>query len=141
MDATNYPDSEAIKIAIERFRNFLNSTWPALTEILKEHDWDDDAYFLEDWLDENWNLLVGRQLLGQGNILQPFAVATNEINKGNYSYRLESKGDRKLFVSLGSGEGTFKIAPPFDKIKVVSQSGVSEVVPWASLQFELKKIP
>jgi hypothetical protein len=140
MTATKYPDCEAVMASIERFRNFLNSAWPALTEVLGEHDWDDDAYFLEDWLDANWNLLVCRQLLGKGSVLQPFAIATNEINKGNYSHRLESMGDRKLFVSLGSGEEFFEFAPPFDKVKVMSQSGVTEVVPWPSLQFELKRI-
>lgn len=140
MAAIEHPDCEAVTIAIEQFRGFLNSAWPALTEVLNKHDWDNDAYFLEDWLDANWNLLVSRQLLGKEGGLQPFAVATNEIRKGHYGHRLESIGDRKIFVSLGSGEGVFEIAPPFDKVKVMNQSGVAEVLPWLSLRFELKAI-
>lgn len=141
MAIIQYPGCEAVMIAIEQFRGFLNSAWPALTEVLNKHDWDDDAYFLEDWLDANWNLLVSRQLLGKGGGLQPFAVATNGIRKGHYGYRLESTRDRKIFVSLGSGEDVFEVAPPFDKVKVMNQNGVAEVLPWLSLRFELKAIP
>ena len=58
MAAIEHPDCEAVTIAIEQFRGFLNSAWPALTEVLNKHDWDNDAYFLEDWLDANcWSVV------------------------------------------------------------------------------------
>jgi len=138
---TVHPDYEAVMAIIEKFRSFLNSTWPVLTEVLKEHDWDDDAYFLEDWLDANWRLLVGRQLLAkEGDHLQPLAVATNEIFKRRYSYWFESITDQKIFVSLGSGQETFEIAPPFDRVKVMNEDGTTEVLPWSSLKFGLRSI-
>jgi len=140
MESTECPDCESVMLALERFKSFLVSAWPVITEVLGDHDWDCDAYFLEDWLDLNWKLLVCRQLLGKEGELQPFAVATKEIEKKRYNHRLESIEGRKIFVSLGTGDRAFEIAPPFDKVKVLNQNGVSEVLPWSSLRFELKSI-
>ena len=137
----NHPDCETIMRTIERFRDFLNAAWPPLTDVLGEHDWDNDAYFLEEWLDANWRLIVGRQLLGKEVDFQPFAVAINKILQGAYTYRLELVTDiPKVFVSLGSGRDNFSIAPPFDKAKVISLDGITEVLPWSALKLKIVRV-
>lgn len=133
-----HADGKSVMEVIGRFRFFLNSAWPEIVKILDVHDWDDDAYFLEDWLDANWRLLVARQLLGKDNDLQPFAVATNDILKRRFTYWLESSEEHKIFVSLGTVRKTFEIAPPFDMTKIINKDGLIEIQPWQSVKFELK---
>lgn len=140
MAHTIHTGGGSVVAAIGGFRDFLNSTWPVIAAILEDHDWDDDAYFLEDWLDANWQLLVARQLLGKDGDLQPFAVATNDVTKKRFAYRFESPGERRIFVSLGAVRKSFEIAPPFDMMKVMNQNGSIEILPWLSLEFELRKV-
>lgn len=144
MIETDYPDSVTVMAALERFRSFLNSAWPAFEEILRQHDWDDDSYFIDDWLDANWDLLVCRQLLGKARLdkgakLQPFGIGTMYIGKGGYTHHLQTIEDQKIFITLASGKRGLDMAPPFDKVSVFSSDGAVEVLPWRSLQFELRE--
>ena len=82
----NNLDADQIAQVLLQFQKFLIESWPTLQTILANHDWDEDAYFFQEWLDQNWNLLVGRRLFGKGANIQPFCVGMNDIRK-------ESSGD------------------------------------------------
>lgn len=140
MNSTVLPDSAAIMAAIESFREFLNTSWPIFDQILTRHDWDNDAYFVEDWLNANWNLLVSRQLLGNGADLQPFSISTKEIQKDRHAYRLETESnDSRIFVTLGTIRTSFIVAPPFDHVRVLDSEGTLAVLPWSSICLTIRQ--
>lgn len=136
--------SEGDKLArvLTHFREFLLEAWPTLQTVLQNHDWDGDAYFLEDWFDQNWSLLVGRQLLGKGADIQPFCVATKDIGKGKYQNCIRAvKPVEGTFVSIGSSGNGFSLAPPFDKVRILKDDGVEEILPFSSVSFRLRVTP
>ena len=60
---------------INKFRNFLDiSGWHIYHVIMEKHDWHDDGDFDSDWLQVNWEMLVGRELLGKNYTLSSFSV-------------------------------------------------------------------
>ena len=135
-------ESEKLASVLAHFRAFLVGSWPTLQTVLQNHDWDDDAYFLEEWLDQNWSLLVGRQLLGKGADIQPFCVATNDIRKGKYQYCIRAvEPIVGTFVSMGSCVKSFSLAPPFDKVRILRDDGIEEILPFSSVSFQLGNFP
>jgi hypothetical protein len=56
---------------ILNFRDFLNKTNPCLNMIMKNHSWEEDTIFEEDWIQSNWEFLVERELLGKDRYLFP----------------------------------------------------------------------
>jgi hypothetical protein len=44
------------------YREFLVASWPTLNVVLSHLDWNDSPYFVDDWLQANWELLVEAQL-------------------------------------------------------------------------------
>ena len=60
---------------IIKFRNFLTHSWKDLDDIMEFHDWDDDGNFIDDWIQNCWEFLIERELLGKNNlILTPFSM-------------------------------------------------------------------
>ena len=135
-------DSDKIARVLTEFRDFLIGSWPTLQAILQSHDWDDDSYFLEEWLDQNWSLLVGRQLLGKGASIQPFCAATNDIRKRKYQFRIRADAPiTGTFVSMGSYVKGFSLAPPFDSVKILRDDGIEEILPFSSVSFLMSTLP
>ena len=136
---SNLSDGEAIAHVLSKFRDFLNASWPVINELLQSHDWDDDPYFLEDWIDENWKQLVARQLLGKNADLQPFAIGTNDIMKRKHKFQIRCESPLEgFFVSLGTGGQEFLLAPPFDKVRILTVGGTVETVLFSSeLKFKV----
>jgi hypothetical protein len=123
---------------LDLFREFLTESWPTLQTILQNHDWDEDPYFLDEWLDLNWSLLVGRQLLGKGADIQPLCAASIDIRKGKYPIHI--RVDAPIvgtFVSIGSCENGFSLAPPFDTIKILRDDGIKALVPFSIVSLRL----
>lgn len=130
-------NDELVRV-MAQFREFLLNSWPALQPILQNHDWDEDAYFLEDWLDRNWDLLVGRQLLGRKANLQPLSAGFNNIKNGKYPICIRAEAPiRGTFVSMGTCEDGFSLAPPFDKVKILKDDGMVEILPLTAISFRL----
>lgn len=69
---------------INKFRKLLSNSLPNVDELMEGHDWDDDGALIDDWLLANWELLVERELLGQGCCL-----TSPSIPQG---YRITNKG-------------------------------------------------
>lgn len=135
---SDLPNEEEVTQVLRKFRDFLNASWPVINDLLQSHDWDNDPYFLEDWIDENWKQLVARQLLGKNADLQPFAISTNDIMKKKHKFqiRCESPLDG-LFVSLGAGENEFLLGHPFDKVKILTDQGSLETVTFSKVRFKI----
>lgn len=50
---------------IQKFRKFLNISFNyTISNIMDDHDWENDGYFIDDWMQINWEILVERELLG-----------------------------------------------------------------------------
>ncbi len=137
MDFQNSNDlTEALKV----FRDFLNASWPIVKSLGKKHDWDNDAYFFEDWFDQNWLLLVGRQVLGKTQDLQPFSVGINDVKKKKYGFCIRTKAPViGTFVSMGTGGDSFSLNCPFDKIKILRDDGIEEIHSFSDVEFQISE--
>ena len=134
----NSTDSEVITTYLFRFKDFLNDAWPALNAILAEHDWDNDPYILEDWLDDNWKHLFVRQILGKDYDFQPLSADTIAVTKRKYQHWLQvDKPYQGIFLSLGTNNNGFSISPPFDQIKVLTLNNEVNIVPLSNVKFSL----
>jgi hypothetical protein len=58
--------------SILNFRDFLNQSWPSLHKVLDCLDWDENPYFVEYWIQANWEILVENQALESGDVLEPY---------------------------------------------------------------------
>jgi len=68
----NVGDEMSIEEMVLNFRDFLNASWSSIRKILYILDWDGDSYFLDDWIEANWELLVDRQI--SNAVLVPYGV-------------------------------------------------------------------
>lgn len=47
---------------IVNFQQFMLACWPQLTQVMQSLDWDNDPYFVDNWIQANWELMVEKQL-------------------------------------------------------------------------------
>lgn len=71
---------------LKKFREFLVASWDKISEIMYSHNWDKDPCFIDDWVEINWELLVGRELFGE------------EILLGRFRY-YPKQGFKKIFLT------------------------------------------
>ena len=134
----NSTNPEVITTYLLRFRDFLNDAWAALNVVLNEHDWDNDPYILEDWLDDNWKHLFVRQILGKNCDFQPLTASVIEIKKRPYQYWLQvDNPPQAIFLTLGTNNNGFSVAPPFDKVQVLTIKYEINIVPLSRVKFSL----
>jgi len=114
---------------IMSFHRFLIDCWPSISLVLERLDWEKAPYFLENWMQANWELIVEEQALESGELLAPYgynssvgcrytrkdAKLTHEIickkkGKSGFKYKF------LCFVSIDNG--VFRIEPPFDFVDV-----------------------
>jgi hypothetical protein len=138
MKQSNLPSVEAVTEAFKRFREFLNDSWPSVNKVMAEHDWDNDPYFLEDWLDDNWKHLFVRQILGKEADLQPLTISINEVKKHHHQYQLQLDSPPKgIVITLGNSENGFSIAPPFDQVQILDVDGEVKLVPFSTVKVKI----
>ncbi|MCH1430721.1 MAG: hypothetical protein GWP59_08715 [Chlamydiales bacterium] len=147
------------------FRDFLVASWPYLDDLMDNHDWEDDGWFIQDWLDINWQHLVGREVLGKGNgyitNLSPFSPKSSFMEGPIYSVIAKSRNNEPLLDLRGkekilndddlrlSGfctiyeEVGFGLYPPFD-IATLTMGNTSKPrqyeVELDKLEFHLKEL-
>lgn len=148
---------------ITDFRNFLVAAWPYVDNLIDSHDWDNDGYFIDEWLQVNWEFLVERELLNNKGFLIPFrrfldanritnisVIANYEViaKKKNEDISLENKNklpfdkDLRLFGFCTIIDEGFGLYPPFDIVKLIDDSTEKIYrIPFADLSFYLKKRP
>ncbi len=128
---------------------------------MKDHEWDDDMDFIDDWVQVNWELLVERELLRKGKYLTSlslplpsrvtnkkayteysvYAQVFNEIKDLKTGKNIPKNNLLRLsgFCSACKGGG-FGLYPPFDLANVVLDSTKEiYVVPLSKLKFSLIK--
>jgi len=132
------PSSECVTAVITRFRQLLNSSWSSFNEIMTAHDWDNDPYFIDDWLQANWDLLVCRQLVGQGAI-QQFGITPRDAAAIKTPFKLCVDADAELTVLsiVGKPDDSYGLYPDFDFVAVADSSGNLEYMPIGGLRFKL----
>lgn len=69
IDLVNFPID--ITYQVRHFRDFLVSAWPYLDQMMNNHDWEDDGWFSDEWIQANWEFLIERELLGNRGSLDP----------------------------------------------------------------------
>ena len=114
---------------VYNFRDFLNLSWSAIDKISFLIDWDDDPYFIDCWLQSNWELLVERLFLPKGQSLRPYGYNQSPNSRRSVSavpathialYRLKSD-PRMVFifsclVTEDTTGSTTALSPPFDLV-------------------------
>ena len=114
------------------FHRFILASWPQLNQIMEYLDWDKDPYFIDYWLQANWELMVENQIDGGGVVLSPYGydVAPNSRYtkvgvKETHGVFCKVKGKAEVYAFLSftsdTGDGC-KLEPPFDRVNVKSLS-------------------
>lgn len=73
----------SINPLIINFHSFLISCWPSISKIVEELNWDDNPYFIENWMQANWELIVEGQILESENLLVPYGYESSSECRNN----------------------------------------------------------
>ncbi|AQW61478.1 hypothetical protein [Vibrio owensii] len=115
---------------IVNFRDFLRASWPYLMVTIDDLDWDESPYFIDDWVQANWELLVERRVLESGHLLVPYGynisllcrykeVAGNGIVHRVVCKKVGELEYRLAFLCFKSNKNeVYRIEPPFDFVGV-----------------------
>ncbi len=108
------------------FQKYVVACWSQISLILENLDWDSDPYFIDHWLQSNWELLVERQLLKGNGFLHPYGfdanpecrqTAVGEAATHRLMVVLKSEKISYEFVSfVASTTKGNSLEPPFDKV-------------------------
>lgn len=93
-DKTQFPIDVTYQVI--RFRDFLVTSWASLDILMTHHNWDDDIWFSEDWIQVNWEFFMERELLGKENYLIPLRLLKRITSTDicvNYKITCEIKDD------------------------------------------------
>lgn len=109
------------------FHSFLIAAWPNISQVLGQLDWDESPYFLDDWMQANWELLVEKQLLKSGQLLVPYGYDSSSRSRytcqnEELTHRVQCRRKEGLecqynflcFVS--KVDGAYVNQPPFDLV-------------------------
>lgn len=128
------------------FRKFLLDSWEDLDHLMKDHDWEDDGDFIDEWLQVNWEFLVERQLLKKNGFLNSYGIyykeprVTNPTAKITHLIVCRAKNNQTLFddqsgIPLPENhlwifrcfykklEVSHGIYPPFDTVGLILDDG------------------
>lgn len=110
------------------FQKFILSCWPQISLIMENLDWDSDPYFIDHWLQSNWELLVERQLFEGRGFLHPYGyssdpecrqTAVGKVATHRLMVKLKSKKNRYEFVNfITTTTSGNSFEPPLDKVGV-----------------------
>ena len=136
IDLVNFPID--ITYQVRHFRDFLVSAWPYLDQMMNNHDWEDDGWFSDDWIQVNWEFLIERELLGISRYLAPLSrnqrITFPEVS-ATYKIvcdvnkivelrdwpkkRLNYEGEELFICGFRTRRSiSFRLYPPFDFIEV-----------------------
>lgn len=117
--------SQSVNATIAIFRHFLVASWPSIVDVLNNIDWDEDVYYLDYWLQANWELIVERLLLNRGEQLYPYGFdRSSDCRYGKSIARpthrvvcrkhTDSKDEFDFLCFVSKNGNSIKIEPPFD---------------------------
>lgn len=142
----------SINQLIINFRSFLIACWPSMSEILEQLDWDESPYFLDDWIQANWELMVEKQILDPGQLLVPYGYCSSP--ECRYTYKDENLTHRvtckkngqpvpqyNFFCFVAKSDGVSKIEPPFDFVNVEDfKTGDRLSLPFKDVDFLVQEV-
>jgi len=153
--------------AIRIFSDFLNSSWPIVSQLLIDRDYTSNEDSLNDWLQSNWEFLVERKILklndylevyGDGadfngarsRITDPDAVANFKIkvisrnNKPVYDVLNEEEVtlvNTDFIKLIGFKKGFYIMEPEFNFVLIDDRNTSTErVVRLNDIEFELERL-
>ena len=135
---------------VRNFHKYILACWPQLNLIMENLDWDEDPYFIDNWLQANWELMVEKQLGNSKVILAPYGYDINPDNRymmsgAPFTHRvicelLDSR-DSYFFLEFSTTErGAVKYAPPLDFVAVENQNNKIEYLQLDKVNFSLATI-
>lgn len=147
---------------INLFRKVLIFSWPFVKNIIDNHDWNNDPYLVNDWIQVNWELLIERELLGRHQWSTPLSPSGYRILNRNSkpTYTITTLLDQSIpdlqtgkllaceqhlrlvgfCTTLDWGKGKYGLFPPFDAVHLIDDSKRTKEIltaPFASLSFFL----
>ena len=136
---------------ILNFHEFTLACWPQMNIILKNLDWDDNPYFIDHWMQSNWEILVERQLLDGEGFLHPYGY---DINPECRQTAVGSVATHRLMIVLKPEESRLEFVnfstfsyngnsfePPLDKVGVrYLESGDITYIPLELVDFDIEVI-
>lgn len=142
----------SINQLIVNFHSFLIACWPNILEIMEQLNWDDSPYFLDNWMQANWELIVEQQALESGHLLVPYGYDsssgcryTSKDEKLTHRVKCKKKGQLEsrynFLCFVSKSNGAFKIEPPFDFIDVEDyKTGDRLSLAFDEVDFSVEKI-
>ncbi|MEZ8652087.1 hypothetical protein [Vibrio splendidus] len=136
---------------ILNFQQFMLACWPQLNQVMQSLDWDNDPYFVDNWIQANWELMVEKQLGIEGVILLPYGYdispSSRYTRKGASAThrvicKLKDMENSLAFLSfISKAEGELKLEPPFDNV-CVKNLDTNETTSWLidDIEFFIDKI-
>jgi len=151
--------------SIRVFIDFLNHSWNAAMPVLRNRDYCSDESSLNDWLQANWEFLVERAILKNGDYLEvygegaDFNGASSRISDfkalPNFSIEVRQQGDDPITDKLNNEmvfvndanfvefvsfrEGFYHKEPIFDSV-LLDDSGIERVVSINQVVFGLGRV-
>ncbi len=136
---------------ILNFRQFMLACWPQLNQVMQNLDWDNDPYFVDNWVQANWELMVEKQLDGNDIILFPYGYDDSPNSRytkvgANASHRvicnLKNMEETFTFLSFTSKvKEELKLEPPFDGVRIKSlNTGTIMLYSVDDVEFSIDKI-
>lgn len=142
-----------ISYLIQNFRNFMITSWPCLSNLFYELDWDKFPYFIDDWIQANWEFLVEQQILEDNQFLHPYGGLSSsncritnknvEMTHQVFCMQKTQIRDKKyLFLSfVTKDDNGYKVEPPFDYVYVKDiENGRLIVLPFEQLDFFIESL-
>lgn len=135
---------------IINFQYFILACWPQVSLIMEHLNWDENPYFIDEWLQSNWELLVEKQL-GSDKVLLPsygydpspnsrytkvgveptHRIVCKALNNEKHYHFLK-------FVSKNGGALAFE--PPFDFVAVKNAENKIEYLKAENVEFFVEPI-
>ncbi len=139
-----------IEELVLNYRGFLVDAWPTMKAILAEWDWDSSPYFVDEWMQANWELLVERPLDIK---LPPYGLDRSTkcryIDPGvmpSHEILVTESGSiqppRLRFLCFETNrDGVSRFEPPFDRVFVEDPKTTKRFsVQLPELRFDLRTI-
>lgn len=111
------------------FQQFMLNSWPQMDQIMRGLDWDNDAYFIDRWIQANWELMVEKQIDAGDITLPPYGYDSNPNSRYTRAgvvadhrivCKLKKNQEKYAFLGFTSKAGDkLKLEPPFDYVCVV----------------------
>lgn len=142
----------SINQLIINFHSFLIACWPNLSKILDQLDWDESPYFLDNWMQANWELIVEMQTLDAGQLLVPYGYGSSSgcrytCRDAKLTHRVTCKKkcvpeyQYNFLCFVSKRDGVFKIEPPFNFIDVEDvKTGDRFSLAFDEVDFSIEKI-